>query len=348
MHERASVSRSIRLGLSGLVALCCATGCGSRSGIDQQLVGDVAAGGAGPLDAGPVEPRAPSGTGGRESTRPPQKVDAGPPQKVDAGLPPITVACPPATKTAALKGVSLEAIEFEGLPVTRRAWTVTSAPLGSEAQPIPANAAKTTFTPLLAGDYDLTYLIEDTAGRTASCETRVTAIAEDALRIELVWNVDSSTALDLTDLDVHLLDSQAATWNDPTGDCYFKTCLPPGLRWGDPISTDDDARLDRDDTNGRGPENLNIRRPSSGVTYRLGVNYYQTKTAISANARVTVFCYGTNQAAFGPQELQLSQLWKVADISFDQASQTCKVTPLASPSGGPLIVDQPEGSRPSR
>jgi hypothetical protein len=54
-------------------------------------------------------------------------------------------------------------------------WSVSSAPLGSSAQPATPNSATTDFTPDVPGDYLLRLCVTDDEGQTACCTVQITA-----------------------------------------------------------------------------------------------------------------------------------------------------------------------------
>ena len=115
------------------------------------------------------------------------------------------------------------------------------------------------------------------------------------------------------------------------------------LEWGSP-GQNDNPRLDIDDTDGFGPENINITTPYDG-TYRVGIHVYRG----SGSHRVTVrvYCGGsttTPRNTFGPVTLRDSpnEFWRVADVTISGA--TCTVTDL-NRGGSPWIEPDSSMSR---
>ena len=76
-------------------------------------------------------------------------------------------------------------------------------------------------------------------------------------------------------MDLHLVKDNAPY--ESAGDCYYGNCVAdydtPSLDWGDPSSYLDDPRLDLDDIENIGPENINIADPVAGK-YRVVVHDY--------------------------------------------------------------------------
>ncbi|MEQ8455281.1 MAG: hypothetical protein RLO52_41330 [Sandaracinaceae bacterium] len=240
---------------------------------------------------------------------------------------PPTLTCPGMVMTEPLRPtpISVSAVD-DGTVVSWR-WRLTSTPGGSGATaPSPANAPMTTFTPDIAGVYELTVTATDDDGLTGMCTVRVEAGNVDGLRVEMFWDTDS------TDMDLHLMRPGGTQWNT-TDDCYYGNCIRGGPDWGGP-GTDDNPRLDIDDTNGRGPENINILRPAPG-TYRVGVHSFSGGGPHAITVRI--YCGGsdtTPRQTLGPVTLNErtgGRFWRVADVSIDAAG--CRITDLAGPAG---------------
>jgi hypothetical protein len=170
-------------------------------------------------------------------------------------------------------------------------WTVQQ-PVGSQTVFFPhANSPQPTFEANVAGTY--TFGLETTSGNElGTCKTAqytVNVTADQAIHIELLW--DTPNDPDQTDegpeagadLDLHLLhpyaggpdidgDGEPDGWFDQPFDCFWFNDQP---NWSslNPL-IDDDPSLDRDDTDGAGPENVNRNGPINGDTYRIGAHYW--------------------------------------------------------------------------
>lgn len=246
------------------------------------------------------------------------------------GVPtPPTVMCPESVQTKPLVKTKITAMaEDDG--VMTYAWTLTGFPPGSGAvAPTPANQTVTAFTPDLAGEYMLQFAATDNDGNVATCETLVRALATEGLRVEMYWDTG------LTDLDLHLLSPDATRWFSDL-DCYYANCAAGfTLEW-EAFGPEDNPHLDLDDTNGFGPENVNIDRPAEG-TYRIGVHAFNGRRADS-KVTVSIYCgaESTEPAATfgpvtlsGPRQQSLNDFWRVADVKI-MAGNTCIVTSLAA------------------
>ena len=245
------------------------------------------------------------------------------------GLPsPPDAICPPTVETTPLSTARIEAMAIDDGRIVSTRWRRAGRPPGSSAgEPTPIDSLVTSFTPDLAGEYPLELTVTDDDGNPASCTTVVRAVATEGLRVEVFWNTDG------TDMDTHLLSPTATGWFADQ-DCYYANCQGgPRLEWGAGGEIDNPS-LDIDDTNGFGPENINIERPVNG-TYRVGVH------AFSGAARVTVriYCGGSTtepRQTFGPLMIgpgaRGRDLWRVADVRIDGTG--CTITDL-----GASIID---------
>ncbi len=220
-------------------------------------------------------------------------------------------------------------------------WTVTQ-PAGSVSKYTPTDTAKlVTFTPNVAGEYTFCLSVTDDQGK-ASCAPAchlVKVLPDQAIHVELIWD----TPLDKdqsdegpgvgSDLDLHFAHPYAATSYDLDGDgtpdpwfadqydCYWFTCgSGKVLEWGsyDP-NIDDNPHLDRDDTDGAGPENLNLTLPEDGKLYSVGVHYYDDHGFGASKATVRVYVYG--QLNFEDAlNIVKKDLWYVATIDWPSAT----------------------------
>ena len=165
----------------------------------------------------------------------------------------------------------------------------------------------------------------------------VQVIPDEAVHVELLWHTpndpdESDEGPEAgSDLDLHLVDTQYATGPDidqdgaPDGyfdsvyDCFW---FNPHPNWSafDP-SIDDDPGLDRDDSDGAGPENLNLNIPSA-TTYKVGVHYWKANGFDEAFATIRIYIFGT--LVFEMVDVQLNHwdLWEVATIEWPSAKVT--------------------------
>ncbi len=251
-------------------------------------------------------------------------------------------------RDAALHAVECESVELSaalGEPVTLRAhaatsaplatieWTLTSAPPASLAALRDARTSAATLVPDVLGDYRARFTARDVAGRIASCDVVVHAREVGALRVEITWDSEG------TDMDAHLLHPRATRWFGDD-DCHHANCIGGHVFFA-PGPDEDDPRLDVDDADGFGPENLLIARPASG-TYRVGVD------AFGGSGRVTarIYCGGdatTPRRTLGPVLLREGDFWRVADVAIE--SVRCDVVELTRGARPDVATDADAMSR---
>lgn len=158
-------------------------------------------------------------------------------------------------------------------------WTLASAPADSGAAIADADAALTTLFVDLPGSYVACLTVRDHQGATSPEEClSIEAQRPPLLTVQLVW--DSGA-----DLDLHLRHPNG-DWFEAPWDCFWMNRHP---NWGLLGSTSDDPRLDRDDTDGVGPENIVLPEPEDRVTYEVGVDFFAHDDAPETNATVRIF-----------------------------------------------------------
>ena len=166
-------------------------------------------------------------------------------------------------------------------------------------------------------------------------------VAPPGLHLELTWQTPADAdPFDEgpeagADLDLHLLGPRAAAdgWFALPNDCFW---FNPRPQWGSSTSTTDDPILDRDDTDGWGPENLSLPAPEPGP-YRIGVHAWNEHHYGPSSPRLKVYLGGVLVYDRDLQTLGLSlsrcDLWEVGSISFPPG----RVVESRDGQGGPLI-----------
>ncbi|MDQ3034756.1 MAG: MopE-related protein [Myxococcota bacterium] len=231
---------------------------------------------------------------------------------------PPVIACPAPITANVLATVSLSGSgsDPDGGTVTY-SWTITSRPVGSTANPATPTAASTTFFLDASGTYTARFCVRDDEGEMACCDVTITSRAPGALHVEVSW----STAYG--DVDGHLL-STTRTPDDgwfTTDDCYWGN---PAPEWG-AAGAAANPTLDRDDTDGYGPENMTIASMPMSGRYHVGVHYYCSHS-IGAGAApgdgptsgtVRIYCDGALIATYTGIMLSETDDWRtVARVDY--------------------------------
>jgi hypothetical protein len=164
----------------------------------------------------------------------------------------------PLRETADLIGE--QSYDPNGFDIIDYRWSVVERPEGSATELGFGDENKYGFFPDMAGSYLVELVVtNDRCVESLPCEVELDAVPDADLWIELSWSLPND------DLDLHLLNGNASYESED--DCYFGNCVAWDgegvLDWGASGSLDD-PRLDLDDIEGTGPENINISEPSDG------------------------------------------------------------------------------------
>lgn len=202
---------------------------------------------------------------------------------------------------------------------------------------------------------DALYCSNDLKCKTTACK-KVVVIPKEAIHCELTWRTPADpNEFDEgpdagSDLDLHFIhpfatgpdldgDGVPDGWFDLSYDCFWYTCSSSPLEWGtlNP-NISDNPRLDRDDTDGAGPENINLDVPQDGRCYKVGVHYWDDHGFGAAYPQVKCYCWG--KEAFKKDlyaegiKMFECDMWEVATICWPE----CKITAIQAPEGGPKII----------
>ncbi len=128
----------------------------------------------------------------------------------------------------------------------------------------------------------------------------------------------------LPDLDG---DGQTDPWFHKQFDCYW---LNPNPNWGSAAATkDDNPGLDLDDTDGWGPENLNLKEAENGVEYWVGVHYWKDNNFGPSTANVRIYIWGNMELDATSTPMKQCDMWWVKRIAWPSG----KLVDIGSPKG---------------
>ena len=234
-----------------------------------------------------------------------------------------------------------------GGQITKYKWTVKKQPQGSNQKFVPSSASpEPTFVVNAAGEYDFCLKVVDDKGVTSCNEACTTVIVtpSDCLHAELLWHTpgdadepDMGQGLG-ADMDLHLAhqlanqpdidcDGEPDPWFDTTFDCFWWVSAP---HWGVASTDQQSPKLDLDDTDGAGPENMSLPQPEGSTSdphiYPLGVHYWNEHTFGHSWAIVRVYVCGAlaaeynqphpDQPAGDGVELKNLDFWYVGKINW--------------------------------
>jgi hypothetical protein len=229
--------------------------------------------------------------------------------------------------------------------IAKYEWSVDQ-PIWNQGMFIPsATFPNPTFEANVAGKYTFYLTVYDEAGIPSCFPAVYTVIVmcSEGIHVELTWHTpgdpnETDEGPDMgSDLNLHFThpwaqgpdrdgDGKPDGWFHIPFDCFW---FNPQPNWGiyDPAAQDDPA-LDRDDTDGAGPENINLVKPED-VTYRVGVHYWYDHGFGPAHATVRVYIYANLQFEVTDVELKNGDMWEVGSIEWPSG----KITPAAGKDG---------------
>lgn len=255
-------------------------------------------------------------------------------------------ACPEAVATAREVGtaqpplefvetIPLATIEFDGSAssdpdesdtenngVATYEWSIVQRPPDSTSrlETDPNDPARPRLFLDLAGLYEVELRVFD-GQNTPSCNTAkvsVLATPDEDVHVQLVWDTpgdpdqtDSGTGMG-ADLDLHML-HPAGNWNEPPWDCFWRSIEPD---WGTDGDTSDNPSLDIDDTDGAGPENINLNNPEN-ITYRVGAYYFSDHAYGPSYATIRIFLSTVLVFEYRDKYLERTgEFWDVSTIEW--------------------------------
>ncbi len=194
----------------------------------------------------------------------------------------------------------------------------------------------------IAGEYTVRlYVTNDVGIESGVSETSdITFLAKPSSRLHLQMVWDTPT----TDLDMHFVlagQSSGEAYN-LQWDCYWSQCRPGCTEFDTPCDnpihwfpefdmfTGPNPHLDIDDTNGLGPENINVDEPNP-ASYHIYVHYYAIgngQPSIRTQSTVRVYGDGVLRAEYR-RGLDKNDLWAVGKIVWDEDGNVTVIPALS-------------------
>jgi hypothetical protein len=196
-------------------------------------------------------------------------------------------------------------------------WTVTQPPGGAGIYNPGPSYPEVKFQTNVAGKYTFELEVKDAESWSCVPATReILVVPNEAIHIELTWDTPQDSdptneGLDAgADMDLHFVHLNNALLNPngfdeyPPGDgdgvnegffddLWDTFWFYPDHDWGIFSNWEDNPSLDRDDTDGAGPENLNLNVPEPGVTYKIGVHYWDDHEYGASTPTVHIYFFGS-------------------------------------------------------
>jgi hypothetical protein len=225
-----------------------------------------------------------------------------------------------------------------GATITGYAWEIVSKPPESSVTLSAPNGMDTGFRFSsaqgivngldVAGTFVVRLTVTDSNGAVSQNDARVTlnAVPTEGLHIQLSWSAP------VDDIDLHLGKGNNPDWCS-TNDCYFSNCTFSGPNWdGQSGFTAGDPKLDIDDLNGFGPENINIDTPVNG-SYVIGVHAYSgnpNPTFTPTDVTVKIFVGGALAEEIYGHLQSKNDFWEVARVDVNGTTNVVPIDQMSS------------------
>ncbi len=229
-------------------------------------------------------------------------------------------------------------------------WTVKQPP-GSN-KPLSPNFSfpNPTLTADAAGEYEFCLEVWD-GNDVKSCDpacVKVNVVPNNAIHVELLWDTPGDPDQNDTgpmagaDMDLHFAhalasgpdidcDGNGDPWFSNPFDCFWFNSNPG---WGSAdAGAGDDPSLDLDDTDGAGPENLNLASPEGNAkdpnAYSVGVHYWNDHGFGPSYATVTVFLQGVVTLKVDKIKMDPLDMWYVGKINWPNQLTSGPLPPIS-------------------
>lgn len=260
-----------------------------------------------------------------------------------------------------------------GHSIAKYKWKVVEQPPGSFANFKTGDSGKEAkFEPNVASNkttpYHFSLQVTDEAGTQSDpVAIKIDVLPDNKLHVELTWNTpgDANKTDDKgADMDLHLAhpvatgvagqtdldgDGQPDPWFAAGCDCFWLTCSGQGPQggWGDTADIHDNPKVDLDDTDGWGPENLSIKYPQqtlsgADVWYWIGAHAFNNLAYGPSTPKVRVYLDGVEVFNKTGPPLDTGDMWCAGQVRWDGTGQSTDVRPcFASGKGSEVTKKYP-------
>ncbi len=212
-------------------------------------------------------------------------------------------------------------------------WSATTPPGSADIFQPSYTFPTPTFEVNVVGDYLFCLKVFNTLGISSDqCCKLVHVKAGEGCVVELTWE----TPLDPdptdqcgtgkncgSDMDLHIVhryaggpdvdkDGKPDGFFDKKWDCFWFNPRPIWVEGGDPVL--DQPRLDRDDTDGAGPENFHYDQSPPGECYKVGVHYWDDHTFGASIPTLRVFLDGDLKYEKKAPKMKMQDLWEAGEV----------------------------------
>lgn len=212
-------------------------------------------------------------------------------------------------------------------------WSATTPPGSADVFQPSYTFPTPTFEVNVVGDYIFCLEVFNTLGIASDqCCKVVHVKAGEGCVVELTWETPNDpdptdqcgTGKDCgADVDLHIVhryaggqdldkDGKPDGFFDKKWDCFWFNPRPLWVEGGDPIL--DQPRLDRDDTDGAGPENFHYDRSPPGECYKVGIHYWDDHKFGASYPTLRVFLDGDLKYHKKGPKLKMQNMWIAGEV----------------------------------
>jgi hypothetical protein len=249
-----------------------------------------------------------------------------------------------------------------GTAVAKYKWSIKEQPEGSQQLFVKAvSSADNLFVPNVVGEYEFCLQVWDGAGQSScvpDCQKVLVIPDGCGVHVELTWNTpgdsdQTDSGPDMgADLDLHVAsalangpdqdcDGQADPWfNNPFDAFWFN----PHPNWGSyDANVQDDPSLDLDDTDGAGPENMNLGCQMD-ESLSIGVHYWNDHGFGTSLATVRVFLGSAKILDIDKVALEPLDMWYVGKLKLPMGNGSTAPVQVCHQSGDACLAQKMPGN----